>query len=262
MKNIFVEGFPGGGKILVIMYIVIYARSKEFTVIIAAMMWHWLIQISGLHWDKLLCIPVDHGNNMSTYQMTELAIKKNKTNRNIIEVVWSIHVIANYKIGQTTVKFENIIEIIFKIVCGINVYKLKQIFLQHTTQHNCNLIEDIHFWCPLVLFNVTKLFPSTILSAHRMKFSGFNILLERVIKNLLIIHSWMINLNGFAKASYLYICGMIMKLRDTCFAGIFLAYIQNISGVISGSSHKYTNMKPLQSRSNSSFSCELSINSL
>ena len=40
MKNIFVEGFPGGGKTLVIMYIVIYARSKEFTVIIAAMMWH------------------------------------------------------------------------------------------------------------------------------------------------------------------------------------------------------------------------------
>ena len=82
---------------------------------------------------------------MSTYQMTELAIQKIKTNRNIIEVVWSIHMIANYKIGQTTVKFDNIIEIIFKIVCGINVYKLKQIFLQHTTQHNCNLIEDIHF---------------------------------------------------------------------------------------------------------------------
>ena len=41
-----------------------------------------------------------------------------------------------------------------------------------------------------------------------------------------------------------------MKLRDASFAGKFLAYIWNVSGVISGSSHKSTNVKPLQSRSN------------
>ena len=76
VKNIAIAGFPGGGKIFVIMYIVIYALSKGLTVITVAMMCHRAIQLSGWHWNKLLFIPVNIGNNMPVYQMTKLAIQK------------------------------------------------------------------------------------------------------------------------------------------------------------------------------------------
>ena len=34
------------------------------------------IQLGGWHFDKLSCIPIDRGNNISVYQITELAIEK------------------------------------------------------------------------------------------------------------------------------------------------------------------------------------------
>ena len=40
VKNIIIVGFPGGGKTFVMVYIVIYARSKGLTVIKVAMMCH------------------------------------------------------------------------------------------------------------------------------------------------------------------------------------------------------------------------------
>ena len=39
-KNIIIAGFPGGGKTIFIMYIVIYYRSKELTVITVNIMCH------------------------------------------------------------------------------------------------------------------------------------------------------------------------------------------------------------------------------
>ena len=68
--------------------------------------------------------------------------------------------IANGKIGQNPAKFDNAIDNIFKVVCGMNVHKRNKFFMQHTNQHNSNQFEDIHLWCPLVLFHVTKLFLS------------------------------------------------------------------------------------------------------
>ena len=126
VKNIAIAGFPGGGKIFVMMYIVIYALSKGLTVITVAMMCHRSIQLSGWHWHKILCIPVDCGNNMSFYRMIDLAIQKLERFTNIIGFIWSIHMIANDKIGQTTAKFDNMIDNIFKVVCGMNVHKGKK----------------------------------------------------------------------------------------------------------------------------------------
>ena len=40
VKNIIIEGFPGGRKKFVMMYIAIYARSKGLTVVTVAMMCH------------------------------------------------------------------------------------------------------------------------------------------------------------------------------------------------------------------------------
>ena len=67
VKVIIIAGFPGGGNAFVMMYIVIYARSKGLTVITVAMMCHQEIQLGGWHWHKLLCITVGCGNNMSVY---------------------------------------------------------------------------------------------------------------------------------------------------------------------------------------------------
>ena len=116
-------------------------------------MCHIEIQIGGWHWHKLLCRPVDCSNNMSIYQITELAIQKLEHFPNIIEFIWSIYMIDNDKIGQTPAKFDNVIDNIFKVLCDMKVQTLK-IFLQHTIQHNSN---HLYFWCPLVLFHVTKL---------------------------------------------------------------------------------------------------------
>ena len=97
------------------MYIVIYACSKGLTVITVAMMCHQEIKTGGWNWHKLLCIPVDCGNNMSVYRMTKLAIHKLELFPNIIEFFRSINMIANDKIDQTPAKFDNIINDISKL---------------------------------------------------------------------------------------------------------------------------------------------------
>ena len=103
------------------MYIVIYARSKVLTVITVAIMYHQAIKLGGWYWHKLLCIHVDRGKNMSVYKMTELAIKKLERFTNRIELIRGIHMIAIDEIGQTLAKLDNLIDNIFKVVCGINV---------------------------------------------------------------------------------------------------------------------------------------------
>ena len=55
--------------------------------------------------------------------MTELAIHKLERFQNIIDLIQSINMIANEKIGQTSAEFDNVIENIFKFVCGMNVHK-------------------------------------------------------------------------------------------------------------------------------------------
>ena len=158
VKNIIIAGFPGGGKKIVMMYIVIYAHTKGLTMITVSMMCHQSIQLVGWHWHTFLCIPVDSGNNMSVYRMTELAILKFEHFPNRIEFIRSIHMIANEKIGQTLAKFDNFIDNNFDFFSVWMSTKETNFFLEHKTQHNSNLLEEVHFWCPLVLFHVTKLF--------------------------------------------------------------------------------------------------------
>ena len=103
------------GKIVMI-HIVIYDRSKLLNVITVAVMCHQSIQLGGWHMNKLVCIPVDCGNNMSVYRMIELTIQKLERFPNISEFIKSIHMIVNEKIGQTPDNFDNVIENIFKVV--------------------------------------------------------------------------------------------------------------------------------------------------
>ena len=94
VKSIIIAGFTGGGKTFFMMYIVIYACSKGLTVITVAIMCHQAIQLSGWHFHKLLCIPVDCGNSMYVYLMIEVAIEKLEIFQKIIDFIRIIHMIA------------------------------------------------------------------------------------------------------------------------------------------------------------------------
>ena len=89
--------------------------------------------------------------------MIELDIPTLERCPNVIEFIRSIHMIANDKIGQTPAEFDNLIDNIFKVF-AVLMFKRVKIYLQHTTQHSSNQLEDAPFWCPLVFFHVTKLF--------------------------------------------------------------------------------------------------------
>ena len=189
VNNIIISGFAGGEKKMVMMYIVIYARSKILTVITAAMMCHQSIQLGGWHWHKILCIPVDRGNKMSVYQMTELTINKLERHPNIIEFIWSIHMIANDKIGQTPSKFDNVIDNIFKCFCSMNVHKgkyLLEIYKPTQPQH----IKVIPYLAsPCVIPCYKSILIKNSVRAQDDNFSGCSRFIEIVIKNLSIIHS-------------------------------------------------------------------------
>ena len=87
------------------------------------MVCHRAIQLDGWQWHKLVCIPVYFGNKISVYQIIELDIQKLEYFPNIIEFIRIIHLIANEDIGQTPAEFDNVIDNIFKVVCGMNVHK-------------------------------------------------------------------------------------------------------------------------------------------
>jgi len=67
-KHIIITGFLGGGKTLLIMFLVLYIRSKELSIITIAMIAHYVIQLSSWYWYKLLCILVDRSNNISVFR--------------------------------------------------------------------------------------------------------------------------------------------------------------------------------------------------
>ena len=64
----------------------------------------------------------------------------------------------NEKIVQIPAEFDNVIDNIFRFFCGMNLHKGKKMNLQHMTQHSSKILEDVNFWCPVVLFHLKKLF--------------------------------------------------------------------------------------------------------
>ena len=111
--------------------------------------------------------------------------------------------IANDKIGQTPAKFDNVIDNIFKFVWGINVHKRKNL-LETYDPTQLQPIRGRQFLVSPCVITCYKIIPiKNSVRAQDDKFSGFNRLLGKVINKLLIIHIWLMNLNGSSKASYL-----------------------------------------------------------
>ena len=130
VKNIIIAGFPGGGKTFLMMYVVIYARSKGLTVVSVAMMSHRAIQLGGIHWHKLLGIPVDRSNNMSVFRMTELAIQKlEKYHPMRIKFAKMIDIFAVDELGQSSAQFDNVTDNILRVACGVNIHKANKLII-------------------------------------------------------------------------------------------------------------------------------------
>ena len=159
------------------------------------MMCHREIQLGGWHWHKLLCIPIDIGNNMSVYHITEPAIHKLERFPNIIEFIRSIHIIDNDKIGQSPAKFDNLIDNLFKVVCGMNVHKGSKFLSATCDPTQLQPIRVRPFMMSTCVIPCCKSIPiKHSVRAQDDFFSGFNRLIGNFIKNLLIIHILLMNL--------------------------------------------------------------------
>ena len=183
-KNIIIAGFPGGGKTFIMMYVVIYARSRGLNVITVAMMCHRAIQLGGWHWYKLLCIPVDRGNNMSVYRMTKLAIQKLERYPMRLKFNHSLDMIANDEMGQSPDQLDNVFDNVLKIVCGINVHKTNKICVGTYDPTQLQPIRGHPFLASPSIIPCYKIVPiKNSVRAQEGKFSGLNRLQEKVTKN-------------------------------------------------------------------------------
>ena len=100
--------------------------------------------------------------------------------------------IANDKIGQAPANFDNVIDNIFEVVCGINFHKGKTIILETYDPTQLQPIRGRSFLVSPCVIPCYKIIP--IKNSVRT---------QDYINNLLRIHSLFMNLNGSAKASHL-----------------------------------------------------------
>lgn len=118
-KNVIVSGFPGGGKTFVMMYVGIYALCRGLNPISTAMMAHRAVQLGGVHWHKLLCIPTE--DNMSIYRRAEVAIHKLSRNPKKMEFLKQVDIFLSDEKSQHSSEICQCIDIICRRSRGINL---------------------------------------------------------------------------------------------------------------------------------------------
>ena len=89
--------------------------------------------------------------------------------------------IANGKIGQTPARFDNVIDNIFKVVCGMNVHKGKKNILATYNPTQLQPIRGSTFMVPPCVIPWYKIIPiKNSVRAKDDNFSGFNRFLSQV----------------------------------------------------------------------------------
>ena len=102
--------------------------------------------------------------------------------------------ISNDKIGQTPAKFDNVTDNIFKVVCGMNVHKEEKNLLETCNPTQLQPIRGCSFLVSPCVIPCYKIIPiKNSVHSQDNNFSVFNILLEKVIKNLLRIKIVLMN---------------------------------------------------------------------
>lgn len=118
-KNVILSGFPGAGKSFLLMYVGIYSLCKGLFSLATAMMAHRAVQLGGIHWHKLLCIPTE--NNISINRRAEVAIHKLARKPKKLELLQRINVFLSDEKSQHSSEMIQCIDLICRRVLRINL---------------------------------------------------------------------------------------------------------------------------------------------
>jgi len=117
-KNVIVRGFPGAGKTFCMCYCMLYALSKGLNCISTAIMSKRSIELGGIHWHKLLCIPTDP--NLSIWRRAEIAIDRLQRKPKYLALLKSLHVYADDEKSQQSAEFTQCKDIILRQIRKTN----------------------------------------------------------------------------------------------------------------------------------------------
>lgn len=108
-KNIGIRGFPGGGKTYTGIYCIIYAMSRGLDCIATAIMGTRAAALGGIHWHKLLGIPID--KKLTPQWAAEIALNKIEFDPPLLNFIQTLDVIFADELGQLSAEF----------VCTLNI---------------------------------------------------------------------------------------------------------------------------------------------
>ena len=111
-KNIGIRGFPGSGKAWCSLYIALYAMSKGLFTLPTALLSKRAIQLGGIHWHKLFCIPTE--KNMNNHRKAELAIIQILQKPKTLQLILCLDVLICDEMGQLSADFLAVVDIILR----------------------------------------------------------------------------------------------------------------------------------------------------
>ena len=119
-KNVGIRGFPGSGKTWCALYTAIYAMSKGLFVLPTAMLAKRAIQLGGIHYHKLFCIPTE--KNISLHRRAELALIQILKDPRKMHILLYLDILIGDEIGQLSDEFVATLDIILRRLRDNSLY--------------------------------------------------------------------------------------------------------------------------------------------
>ena len=174
-KNIGIRGFPGSGKTWCSLYVASYAMSKGLFTLPTALLSKRAIQLGGIHWHKLFCIPTER--NMNNHRKAELAIIQILRKPKTLQLLLCLDVLICDEMGQLSADFLAVVDIILRrlrenslylggllAICTLDHLQIQSIerrpFLISTHIISCFLMVELKIWCEPVTTQTFKEFKS------------------------------------------------------------------------------------------------------
>lgn len=119
-KNIGIRGFPGSGKTWCSLYVALYGISKGLFVIPTAVLAKRSIQLGGIHYHRLFCIPTE--KHYSVHRKAEIALIKILRDARKTHLLLAIDVMICDEIGQLSADFVAVLDIILRRLRDNSLY--------------------------------------------------------------------------------------------------------------------------------------------